>query len=141
MKTLAALLLILSISTCAYATDFSTINSGSVEAIIKLLPEYKALIKKIGAEYAPDQEIPASQKHFGEIQKLFNKYGVTMEEFPVFMQKVSMGFASLQMRESGMGGMMGGLMAKMGGGEQASDEELDVLENYKDALEKVFGEE
>jgi len=144
MKTALLTLLILSISVCAFATDFTKVSEETMQIFLKLMPEYKTLVQKHGEEYSPED--PTSQAtdmaFLKEVQSLFAKYGMTQELFPGFMQKITMGFAQVQMEASGMGGMGGNpFAAMMPGMPELGEDEKNIIKKYSDKIEAIFEEE
>ena len=100
MKILLTILLILSFSVCAHAADFSTINEGSLAAFIELMPQYKEIIQGYAedVEVGEDLNMVEGSKMQKDIVSLMSKYEISPEEFAAFLQKITMAFATAQMK-------------------------------------------
>jgi len=139
MKKTIIAILILAVCVCAFAVDFQTVSDASVKVFLQLYPKYKALLEKYGEDVASNPSAPTALKYTKELENLLGKFGVSIEDFPVLMQKVTMGFAQAQMEQSNMGGMGGmfGSMAKQMGNSLAP-EEMTVIKKYFPRIEQVL---
>jgi len=140
MKKVLLVLFFLTLCLNGYAADFSMITEDSIKAFIEIMPQYKEIVEKYGEDYEEGDVMGNTselQAFLSEMTELLNQYGVTHQDFTIFIQKVTMAFASAQMQASGMPSMpfnLGGF------GAGTSDEELDVVKKYADQIEAVFEE-
>ncbi|MDP8266289.1 MAG: hypothetical protein P9M07_05020 [Candidatus Aceula meridiana] len=139
MKTTIIAILMLSVCVCAFAIDFQTVSDASVKVFLQLYPKYKTLLEKYGQDIESNPSAPTAAKYAKELENLLDRFGVSIEDFPVLMQKVTTGFAQAQMEQNnmgGMGGMFGSMAAKMGN--SLAPEEMMVIKKYFPQIEKVL---
>ncbi len=130
--------LILGVTINAWAVDFTTVNKESMQVFVELLPDYKALVQEMEVASEQGASFKKAAAHKEKIDALFAQYDISFEEFPVFLQKVSMGYARAQMQKSDMPAGMMDMMGQMGQG--LSEKEMAVIEDYSAILEKIFSE-
>ena len=142
MRTaLIALGLSLALITGVAAEDvLPVLNDQNIQKFIEIMPEYRAIAEKYDEDVAPEASIPTASKIWEEVKALLEKHGMSMEEFPLLAQKISMGFAALQMEEADMGAM-GGMFDNLPMFKSVSPEEKVLLSKYKTQLQEVFGDE
>ncbi len=119
------------------ADGLPVLTDQNVQKFIEILPEYRAIIEKHGENIAPEESVPAASKLWTELEALLTKHGMSMQEFPLIAQKVSMGFAALQMEDADMGAM-GGMFSNLPQFKAVSAEEKVLLKKYQDQLRAVF---
>lgn len=134
MKVLVVAVLILGLGISAMAADLKTLNDESIQLFLKLFPQYKQVAEKYGEEISENNAIPVGLQFKAEIEALWQKHGIGMEEFSILLQKVTTGLAAVKLQESGMPNMLG--MFKQI--PSASDAELDVIKAHLNEIEQVF---
>jgi len=113
------------------------LTDQNVQKFIEILPEYRAITEKYGEDIKPEETIPTASKLWTEINALLTKHGMTVEEFPLLAQKISMGFAALQMEDAQIEGM-GSVFANLPMFKSVTPEEKALLAKYRDQLQTVF---
>jgi len=143
MKTLLTTLgisLAMVTNVMAAADNLPVLNEQNIQKFIQILPQYRAITEKYGEDVSPEETIPTASKLWTELNALLNKHGMKMEEFPLLAQKISMGFAALQMEDADMG-PMGGMFSNLPQFKAVTADEKALLKKYRAQLESVFGAE
>lgn len=138
MKTLAFFLSILVLlSTAVYAADFRSVNKESIAVFLKFFPQYRQIAEKYGKNVDQMDIVSAASTYGQEINDLLDKYNVPLEQFPHYLQKVTIGMMQAQMQQNGMANMFGGFgqMADL------SQAEQQVIADNLSALQSLFDEE
>ncbi len=139
MKTLiTALCLALALTVPALAQDgMPVLTEQNIQKFIQVMPKYQSLIKEYGEDYSPEEAIPVSSKLGNEINALLSRHGLSMQEFPLLAQKISMAFAALQMEQTDMG-PMAGMFAGMPQFNNISPAEKTLVKKYAEQIKQVF---
>ncbi len=139
MKTIMLLILLLSFSGPLSAADSQTVNEKTVKAFLEVYPQYKALLEKYGEEAELGRPIPLASAYAQDVQNLLGASGLTMQDFPVLTQKISAGFAGVQMEQAGMEGMFEAMSMQMGIG--LTPDEMAVIQKHFPQIEEILTDE
>ncbi|MEW6536313.1 MAG: hypothetical protein AB1454_11925 [Candidatus Auribacterota bacterium] len=133
MKKITALVLGLLLSVSCYAVDYGTINDESIQVFIKVFPEYVSALKQYENEGEQVESMALVTKAKDDIDAILSKYDMTFEQFTALLQRVSLGFATAMMQQSGV------QVSQFS--DMYSDEEMAVLTKYIDQLQEIMQEE
>lgn len=131
--------MVLGLTVNAWAVDYTKVTQESMDVFVELFPQYQDLLKELDVAYDENNPMMGASAYRDQIGQLLDQYGITWEEFPVLLQKVTMGYANLQMQQSGMPAGMMNMMGQMG--KSLSESEMDVIGQYADQLQQIFSEE
>lgn len=134
IKYLLVLLIGISVSFSSYAKGYETINNKNIKVFMEILPYYRTIMEAHGADMQknPSMKIPFQVKT--DLDNLLNGYGMTYEEFSIFMQKVTMGYSAAQMEKNGIDPATMGLLQSS----NLTPQELKVIKQNMPELDKVF---
>jgi len=139
---IVAIILVFSLSFSALAVDFQTVNQKSVEAFLEIYPQYLGLMERYGQKiesagsfYAASEAAP---QYIREFEDLLGSFGVSLENFIAFLQKITTGMARVQIEESGADPMFSSIAMQIGGA--LAPEELGVIREYFDQIDEVLSE-
>lgn len=139
MKIILTTLILLALSLNVYALDFSTINDESIKVFMELLPQYRQMAIEFGQDLDDDMNLNIAEEFKVKMDDLFGKFGITPEEFGQYMQRITMGFAALQMEEADVPDQAKGFM-NMFKMPSLPAEEMSVIKNNFDQLKEILSD-
>jgi len=119
---------------CVAAAD-DIITNESVHSFISAFPAYKQFIEEIGAGGSLDKTIANAQSSQEKLSALLAQYGLTVPDFALLTQRITIGYSALQLRQNGIAGDPFGL-GQMGNA--LSESELSVIEKNLAKLKPLF---
>ncbi|MBD3264324.1 MAG: hypothetical protein GF375_04395, partial [Candidatus Omnitrophica bacterium] len=134
MKKFLLVISIFTVGLGGYAGDLSTVNQESVDIFIKILPELREIVSGQQGEASVNEIMVNSYKYKAKLEELLKKYGITMQELTILMQKISYGIAMVEMQKQNISSDTFGL----GNMQSISEEELSVIERNLPRLREVF---
>lgn len=135
MKVVGGLFLGLFLSFNLLAADLQTVNQESVEVFLELFPRYKTLAESYGQGVDSISPSMAGQ-HIEKMEELLSQFDISMEDFSVLSQKISMGFIAVQSGDSGIPSMFGNIAEQMG--IELSSTELDIIQKYFSQIKEIL---
>ncbi len=113
-----------------------------IDRFLEVYPRYKSIVEKC----APDEDVnspTAAQKCAKKLLSLLKKYNFSVEEFGGVITRLAYAYAQAQMSQNNpimgaMSGMFNSGLTSTGQRPVAKDE-LRLVKEYVDRLEKIFG--
>ncbi len=136
MKIFAVSILAFIVVFSVFAGDFQTVNEKSIKTFLQIYPQFVDLAEHYSRDQAAAGSLPAVMQYSQEAQNLLDQFGISIEDFSVLAQKISIGFAMVQMGESGSNPMLEALTEQMGS--SLTSAELDVIQRYSGQIEEVL---
>jgi hypothetical protein len=114
------------------------LDEAKITGFIKAFPEYEALCVKYGeAADAENINMAVAYRYKSEFDALFARYGMTMEDFAIVVNKIGVGYSAAKMKEQGIDPSAVGFdMSSL-----VSPEEVAVVEKHVQELDRVFHKE
>jgi len=135
---IAFVVLICVIPGILYAADtaeLETINNKSVELFITVFPQYQEWVEQHGRNVPLNETIEAVTKKREELEALFAKHGITMSQFAVLSQKITIAFLNAKTKEVTSDDP---LFQKISQLTTLSEEDEHVIKNYFPQLQTIF---
>lgn len=121
---------------CVSSDSLQTVSEDSIKAFLEFFPQHMALAEKYGEDLKRGSSQEAIKRYSQEIEKLMDQAGISEEDFSVLLQKISIGFAIIQMEKSSTDVSLNSLLRQMGG--DLTPEEIAVIRKYFSQIEGVF---
>ncbi len=131
-KIAAALLIIATVATMAYAVGLSELNDGNIKVFIKMFPKYIELSEKYRDSLTGQDGGSKASAYKREVGTLCRKYKISAEEFAMLVRKITYAVSAVKMKQNGIP------VAWLDDPSFVSQKEMVSVERYMPQLEKIF---
>ncbi len=137
MKKIFIIMMLLILGINAESADFSIINESKVITFIKIMPSYRALLKKYGAESQSVSQVSniQAEKYYNELAALVSKFGLKIEDFFTLFNRIISAYPLAKMKAQGVN-----YPSATNVSSSLSAAEMNILLKYLPQLDKVLEE-
>lgn len=136
MKIILIFILAFVLLSPARAGDSHMVTDSTIKAFLEIYPKYVDILEKYGQGFESSRPEQAAYEYVRELEGLLENFNISLEDFTVLVQKISAGFAGMEMEKSGAGLMFGQAIRQMQS--LLTVDEKRVIENYFNHIKEVL---